>query len=144
MRPRGGRAADSRVSCLRWTAPPGGSTPPPLTAAGLRGHPVLVDFCTYTCINWIRSLPYVRAWAGKYAGQGLVVLGVHTPEFAFERSAGNVRRAVRDLRVGYPVATDNEYAIWHAFGNLYWPALYFVDAQGRIRHHQFGEGDYEE
>ncbi len=117
---------------------------PPLTAAGLRGHPVLVDFCTYTCINWIRSLPYVRAWAGKYAGQGLVVLGVHTPEFAFERTAGNVRRAVRDLRVGYPVATDNEYAIWHAFGNLYWPARYFVDPQGRIRHHQFGEGDYEE
>ncbi len=117
---------------------------PPLTAAGLRGHAVLVDFCTYTCINWIRSLPYVRAWAGKYAEQGLVVLGVHTPEFGFERSAGNVRRAVQDMRVGYPVATDNDYAIWHAFGNLYWPALYFVDTQGRIRHHQFGEGDYEE
>jgi hypothetical protein len=117
---------------------------PPLTVAGLRGHAVLVDFCTYTCINWIRSLPYVRAWAGKYADQGLVVLGVHTPEFAFEQSAGNVRRAVQDLRVGYPLATDNDYAIWHAFGNLYWPALYFVDAQGRIRHHQFGEGDYEE
>lgn len=116
----------------------------PLTAARLRGHVVLVDFCTYTCINWIRSLPYVRAWASKYADQGLVVLGVHTPEFAFERSAGNVRWAVRDLRVGYPVATDNHYAIWHAFGNMYWPALYFVDAQGRIRHHQFGEGDYEE
>jgi hypothetical protein len=117
---------------------------PPLTVAGLRGRAVLVDFCTYTCINWIRSLPYVRAWAGKYADQGLVVLGVHTPEFAFEHSAGNVRRAVRDLGVGYPVATDNDYAIWHAFGNLYWPALYFVDAQGQIRHHQFGEGDYEE
>jgi Thioredoxin like C-terminal domain/AhpC/TSA family len=117
---------------------------PPLTAAGLRGRAVLVDFCTYTCINWIRSLPYVRAWAGRYAEQGLVVLGVHTPEFAFEHSAGNVRRAMRDLRIGYPVATDNDYAIWHAFGNLYWPALYFVDAQGRIRHHQFGEGDYEE
>ena len=116
----------------------------PLTAARLRGHVVLVDFCTYTCINWIRSLPYVRAWASKYADQGLVVLGVHTPEFAFERSAGNVRWAMRDLRVGYPVATDNHYAIWHAFGNMYWPALYFVDAQGRIRHHQFGEGDYEE
>jgi hypothetical protein len=116
----------------------------PLTAARLRGHVVLVDFCTYTCINWIRSLPYVRAWASKYADQGLVVLGVHTPEFAFERSAGNVRWAVRDLRVGYPVATDNDYAIWHAFGNMYWPALYFVDAQGWIRHHQFGEGDYEE
>jgi hypothetical protein len=116
----------------------------PLATDGLRGHVVVVDFCTYTCINWIRSLPYVRAWADKYAGQGLVMLGVHTPEFAFERSAGNVRRAVREMRVGYPVATDNEYAIWHAFGNLYWPALYFVDAQGRIRHHQFGEGDYEE
>jgi Thioredoxin like C-terminal domain/AhpC/TSA family len=116
----------------------------PLTRDGLRGHVVLVDFCTYTCINWIRSLPYVRAWAGKYADQGLVVLGVHTPEFAFEQSAGNVRRAVRDLRVGYPVATDNDYAIWHAFGNLYWPALYFVDAQGRIRQHKFGEGEYEQ
>jgi hypothetical protein len=116
---------------------------PPLTAAGLRGHAVLIGFCTYTCINWIRSLPYVRAWAGRYAGQGLVVLGVHTPEFGFERSAGNVRRALRDMGVGYPVATDNDYAIWHAFGNLYWPALYFADARGRIRHHQFGEGDYE-
>jgi Thioredoxin like C-terminal domain/AhpC/TSA family len=116
---------------------------PPLTAPGLRGHAVLIDFCTYTCINWIRSLPHLRAWAGRYTSQGLVVLGVHTPEFGFERSAGNVRRAVRDLRVGFPVATDNDYAIWHAFGNLYWPALYFVDTQGRIRHHQFGEGDYE-
>lgn len=116
----------------------------PLATDGLRGHVVVVDFCTYSCINWIRSLPYVRAWADKYAGQGLVMLGVHTPEFAFEHSAGNVRRAVQEMRVGYPVATDNEYAIWHAFGNLYWPALYFVDAQGRIRHHQFGEGDYEE
>ncbi len=117
---------------------------PPLTAARLRGHAVLVDFWTYTFINWIRSLPYVRAWAARYADQGLVVLGVHTPEFAFEHSAGNVRRAVQDMRVGYPVATDNDYAIWHAFGNLYWPARYFVDARGRIRHHQFGEGDYEE
>ena len=117
---------------------------PPLTAAGLRGHAVLVNFCTYTCINWIRSVPYVRAWAAKYAEQGLVVLGVHTPEFAFERGAGNVRRAVREMRIGYPVATDNDYAIWHAFGNLYWPARYFVDAQGRIRQHQFGEGDYEQ
>ena len=117
---------------------------PPLTTAGLRGHVVVVDFCTYTCINWIRSLPYVRAWADRYAGQGLVMLGVHTPEFAFERNAGNVRRAVQEMRVGYPVAADNDYAIWHAFGNLYWPALYFADTQGRIRHHQFGEGEYEE
>ncbi|MGP7998948.1 MAG: redoxin domain-containing protein [Streptosporangiaceae bacterium] len=117
---------------------------PPLTPATLRGHVVLVDFCTYTCINWIRSLPWVRAWAGKYSGHGLIVLGVHTPEFAFECRPGNVRRAVQDLQVGYPVATDNDYAIWHAFGNLYWPACYFVDPQGRIRHHQFGEGGYEQ
>jgi thiol-disulfide isomerase/thioredoxin len=115
---------------------------PPLTAAGLRGKVVLVDFWTYTCINWIRSLPYVRAWAGKYADQGLVVIGVHTPEFPFEKNADNVRRAVPEMRVGYPVAIDSDYAIWRAFGNHYWPALYFADAQGRIRHHHFGEGEY--
>jgi thiol-disulfide isomerase/thioredoxin len=116
---------------------------PPLTAEGLRGHVVLVNFWTYTCINWLRTLPYVRAWAGRYADQGLVVLGVHTPEFDFEHDLGNVRRQVTDLRVDYPVATDNDYAIWTAFDNHYWPALYFVDAQGQIRHHRFGEGDYE-
>ncbi len=115
---------------------------PPLTAAGLRGKVVLADFWTYTCINWLRQLPYVRAWAGKYSGQGLVVIGVHTPEFAFERNADNVRRAVQDMRIDYPVATDNDYAVWRAFGNHYWPALYFADAQGRIRHHHFGEGEY--
>jgi thiol-disulfide isomerase/thioredoxin len=115
---------------------------PPLTAAGLRGKVVLVDFWTYTCINWLRQLPYVRAWAGKYSGQGLVVIGVHTPEFAFERDADNVRRAVQDMQIDYPVATDNDYAVWRAFGNHYWPALYFADAQGRIRHHHFGEGEY--
>jgi thiol-disulfide isomerase/thioredoxin len=115
---------------------------PPLTAAGLRGKVVLVDFWTYTCINWLRELPYVRAWAGKYSGEGLVVIGVHTPEFAFERDADNVRRAVQDMRVDYPVVTDNDYAVWRAFGNHYWPALYFADAQGRIRHHHFGEGEY--
>ena len=117
---------------------------PPLTAAGLRGNVVLVQFWTYTCINWLRTLPYVRAWAEKYKDHGLVVIGVHTPEFDFEQDLDNVRRVARDLRVNYPVAVDNDYAIWSAFDNHYWPALYFVDAQGQIRHHQFGEGDYEQ
>jgi thiol-disulfide isomerase/thioredoxin len=116
---------------------------PPLTPEGLRGHVVLVNFWTYTCINWLRTLPYVRAWAHKYQDQGLVVLGVHTPEFDFEHDLDNVRRQVKDLGVDYPVATDNDYAVWTAFANHYWPALYFVDAQGQIRHHRFGEGDYE-
>jgi thiol-disulfide isomerase/thioredoxin len=116
---------------------------PPLTAAELRGRVVLVNFWTYTCINWLRTLPYVRAWAGKYKDQGLVVLGVHTPEFDFEHDLANVRRQVKDLGVTHPVATDNDYAIWTAFANHYWPALYFVDAQGQIRHHRFGEGDYQ-
>jgi thiol-disulfide isomerase/thioredoxin len=116
---------------------------PALSATDLRGHVVLVNFWTYTCINWLRTLPYVRAWAEKYREQGLVVIGVHTPEFAFEHEIENVRRAAKDLNVGYPIALDNEYAIWDAFDNHYWPALYFVDARGHIRHHQFGEGDYE-
>jgi thiol-disulfide isomerase/thioredoxin len=116
---------------------------PPLTPDGLRGKVVLIDFWTYTCINWLRQLPYVRAWEEKYRDRGLVVIGVHTPEFAFEKDLDNVRRAVKDLRVGYPVAIDNDYAIWRAFDNQYWPALYFIDARGRVRHHQFGEGDYE-
>ena len=117
---------------------------PPLTPAGLRGSVVLVNFWTYTCINWLRTLPYLRAWADKYQDHGLVVIGVHTPEFDVEHDLDNVRRAVTDLRVGYPVAVDNDYAIWDAFGNRYWPALYFVDAHGQIRHHRFGEGDYEQ
>jgi thiol-disulfide isomerase/thioredoxin len=116
----------------------------PLAPAGLRGSVVLVDFWTYTCINWLRTLPYVRAWAEKYKDHGLVVIGVHTPEFDFEHDLDNVRRATKDLRVNYPIAIDNDYAIWSAFDNHYWPALYFVDAQGHIRHHQFGEGRYEE
>jgi thiol-disulfide isomerase/thioredoxin len=117
---------------------------PPLTAAGLRGKIVLIDVWTYTCINWLRSLPYVRAWAEKYKNQGLVVIGVHAPEFAFEKNIDNVRRAAKDMRVDYPIAIDNDYAIWRALKNEYWPALYFVDAQGRIRHHHFGEGEYEQ
>ena len=115
---------------------------PPLTAAGLRGNVVLVQFWTYTCVNWLRTLPYVRAWSEKYAEHGLVVLGVHTPEFDFEHDLDNVRRAANDLRVEFPIAVDNDYVVWSAFDNSYWPALYFVDAQGHIRHHRFGEGDY--
>lgn len=114
-----------------------------LTAAGLRGKVVLVDFWTYSCINCLRTLPYVRAWAQKYKDHGLVVIGVHTPEFAFEKNLDNVRRAVRDLGITYPVAVDNDYAIWGAFYNNYWPADYFVDARGQIRAHEFGEGGYD-
>jgi thiol-disulfide isomerase/thioredoxin len=117
---------------------------PPLTAAGLRGKTVLVGFWTYTCINWLRSLPYVRAWAERYRDKGLVVIGVHSPEFAFEHDIDNVRRAVQDMSVTYPVAIDNDFAVWRAFGNQYWPALYFIDAQGGVRHRQFGEGAYEQ
>ena len=117
---------------------------PPLTPASLRGKVVLVDFWTYSCINCLRSLPYVRAWAQKYRDQGLVVIGVHTPEFAFEKDPANVRAAVRDLGVSYPVALDNDHAIWRAFANRYWPAHYFIDGQGRIRYHHFGESGYAE
>ncbi len=117
---------------------------PPLTAEALRGKVVLVDFWTYTCINWRRTLPYVRAWAEKYRNQGLVVIGVHAPEFAFEKNVGNVRWAVADMRIGYPVAVDSEHLIWRAFNNQYWPALYFIDSRGRMRHHHFGEGGYEQ
>jgi thiol-disulfide isomerase/thioredoxin len=117
---------------------------PPLTASTLRGKVVLIDFWTYTCINWRRTLPYVRAWAEKYRDQGLVVIGVHAPEFAFEKNINNVRWAVKDMRIDYPIAADNDHVIWRAFRNQYWPALYFIDAQGRVRHHQFGEGSYEQ
>lgn len=115
---------------------------PPLTRAGLRGKVVLVDFWTYSCINCLRTLPYLRGWADKYRDHGLVVLGVHTPEFAFEKDPGNVADAIESLGIDYPVAMDNDYAIWRAFDNRYWPAHYFVDAQGRIRYHHFGEGEY--
>jgi cytochrome c biogenesis protein CcdA/thiol-disulfide isomerase/thioredoxin len=117
---------------------------PPLTREALRGKVVVVDFWTYSCVNCLRTLPYVRAWYDKYRDQGLVVIGVHAPEFAFEKDIDNVRRAVKDLGVDYPVAIDNDYAIWRAFDNRYWPAHYFVDAEGRIRYHHFGEGDYAE
>ena len=117
---------------------------PPLTPADLRGKVVLVEFWTYTCINWRRTLPYVRAWAEKYKEKGLVVIGVHTPEFSFEKNADNVRWAIKDMSIGFPVAMDNNYAIWRAFDNQYWPALYFIDAKGAVRHHQFGEGSYEQ
>ena len=115
---------------------------PRLTAASLAGKVVLVDFCTYTCINWLRTLPYIRAWAQKYR-QGLVVIGVHTPEFAFEQNVDNVRRAVQQMKIEYPIVIDNDYAIWRAFNNQYWPALYFIDARGRLRQHHFGEGEYQ-
>jgi thiol-disulfide isomerase/thioredoxin len=115
----------------------------PLTAADLRGKVVLVDFWTYTCINWLRSLPYVRKWAEKYKDQGLVVIGVHSPEFRFEKDVDNVRRAAKDMKIDFPIALDNDHAIWRAFENQYWPAIYVIDAQGRIRYHQFGEGEYE-
>ena len=117
---------------------------PPLTPAGLRGKVVLAGFWTYTCINWLRQLPYLRAWAGKYSGQGLVVIGVHTPEFPFEHHPDNVRRAVQEMEIDYPVAVDSDYAVWRVFDNHYWPALYFADAQGQIRHHHFGEGEYQQ
>ena len=115
----------------------------PLTREELKGKAVLIDFWTYSCINCLRTIPYVRAWVEKYKDQGLVVIGVHSPEFAFEKDIGNVKGAVVDLKIGYPVAVDNDYAIWRAFNNRYWPAHYFIDAEGRIRHHHFGEGSYD-
>lgn len=116
----------------------------PLTADSLRGKVVLVQFCTYTCINWLRTLPYIRAWDEKYKSQGLAIVGVHTPEFAFEKDPDNVRRALKNMGVVYPVMIDNDYAVWRAFENRYWPALYLVDSKGRIRHHHFGEGEYQQ
>ncbi len=117
---------------------------PPLSVADLRGKVVLIDFWTYTCINWLRTLPYVRAWAEKYKDRGLVVIGVHSPEFPFEHDIENVRRAAKDMRIEYPIAIDNDFTIWRAFTNHYWPALYTADAQGNLRYHHFGEGKYEQ
>jgi thiol-disulfide isomerase/thioredoxin len=146
--PAGLHVASSRLPVEGELAPFDGATgwlnSPSLTPAGLRGKVVLVDFWTYTCVNWLRQLPYLRAWAEKYSDHGLVVIGVHTPEFSFEHNIDNVRRAVQDMRIAYPVATDNNYAVWRAFDNYYWPALYFADAQGNIRHHHYGEGEYQQ
>ncbi len=115
----------------------------PLTPAGLRGNVVVVQFCTFSCINWLRTLPYLKAWAGKYRDDGLVVIGAHSPEFPFEHDLDKIRSALERMGVDYPIAVDNDFAVWRAFDNAYWPALYFVDAEGRIRHHHFGEEDYE-
>jgi thiol-disulfide isomerase/thioredoxin len=138
----GRRPAEGRMPSLDGAT--GWLNSPPLTADGLRGRVVAVDFWTYTCINWLRTEPYVRAWDEAYRNAGAVVLGVHTPEFPFERDIDDVRRAIQDRRITYPVAVDSDYAIWTAFANMYWPALYVVDAQGSIRYHHFGEGAYEE
>jgi thiol-disulfide isomerase/thioredoxin len=116
----------------------------PLSTADLKGKIILVDFWTYTCINWLRTLSYIRAWAETYEQDGLVVIGVHTPEFPFEEDVDNVREAVKEMAVEYPVALDSDYGIWRAFDNHYWPAAYVADAEGRIRHHRFGEGEYDE
>jgi thiol-disulfide isomerase/thioredoxin len=115
----------------------------PLTPDGLRGKVVLVEFCTYSCINWLRTVPYVRAWAEKYEDDGLVVIGAHSPEFAFEHDVNSIERALQEMGVEYPIAVDNDFGVWRAFENNYWPALYFADAEGQIRHHHFGEEDYE-
>ena len=117
---------------------------PPLTDKSLQGKVVLVQFWTYSCINWLRTMPYVRAWAQKYRDKGLVVIGVHSPEFGFEKQLPNVRWGAKNYRVEYPIAVDNDFAIWRGFGNQYWPALYLFDGKGNVRHRQFGEGGYEE
>jgi thiol-disulfide isomerase/thioredoxin len=116
----------------------------PITAPTLKGKVVLIQFGTYTCINWIRTLPYVRAWNEKYRDKGLIIIGVHTPEFQFEKKMDNIRNAMKHLDIDFPIAVDNKQEIWNAFSNRYWPALYFMDAKGRIRHHQFGEGEYDQ
>jgi thiol-disulfide isomerase/thioredoxin len=158
-----GRGGDARTGIVRtiahWLAGDGGELPiegalapfdgatawlnsEPLTPDGLRGRVVLVDFWTYTCVNWLRTLPYVRAWAAKYEDAGLTVVGVHTPEFGFESDIDNVVAQSRKLGVQYPIAVDSGYRVWEAFGNRFWPAVYLADTEGRIRHHHFGEGEY--
>jgi thiol-disulfide isomerase/thioredoxin len=148
MRPTAGAPASQELAVEGAVPSLAGATAwlnsPELTPDGLNGKVVLIDFWTYSCINCLRAIPYVRAWAEKYKDQGLVVIGVHTPEFAFEKDADNVRRAASDLKIGYPVAIDSNYAIWRSFSNQYWPAHYFIDARGQIRHHHFGEGEYNE
>jgi thiol-disulfide isomerase/thioredoxin len=134
----------SRERLPRFDRATGWLNSDPLGPERVRGKVVLVDFWTYTCINWLRTLGYVRAWADKYREDGLAVVGVHTPEFPFEHDLENVRAAAEELAVAYPIALDNDYGVWQAFSNQYWPAVYIADAEGRIRHHQFGEGGYAE
>jgi thiol-disulfide isomerase/thioredoxin len=136
-------SAEEKSTLQRFEATKSWLNSPPLGAAELRGKVVLVDFWTYTCVNWLRTLPYVRAWADKYKEQGLVVIGVHTPEFPFEKDLDNIRRAVEVMRVAYPVAIDSDYAVWRAFSNDAWPAVYLIDAEGRVRYRHLGEGAYE-
>jgi thiol-disulfide isomerase/thioredoxin len=142
-----GAAADSQPKMTRELRALGGAAEwlntSPLTTESLLGKVVLVDFCTYTCINWLRTLPYIRGWAAKYKSHGLTVIGVHTPEFTFEQNLANVRPAIAAMKLEHPIAIDNDYAIWRAFNNNYWPALYFIDARGRVRDSHFGEGEYE-
>lgn len=116
----------------------------PLTERDLKRKVVLIDVCTYTCINWLRTLPFIRAWDKKYKSKGLVVIGVHTPEFSFEEDIANVQQAVKDMNIAYPIAMDNNYEIWSGFSNQYWPALYLIDGKGKIRYYKFGEGDYQQ
>jgi thiol-disulfide isomerase/thioredoxin len=141
MHPATHRVSEQLASLRKATA---WLNSPPLTATDLRGKVVLIDVWTYTCINWLRTLPYVRAWSERYKTQGLVVIGVHSPEFPFEHDLENVRRAVKAMNVTYPVAIDNDFSIWRAFDNNYWPALYLLDGEGRIRFQHFGEGAYEQ
>ena len=146
--PGSGRCARRRVPCRVHMPSLGGATgwlnSEPLGPAELRGHVVLVNFWTLTCINWLRQEPYVRAWSQAYRDDGLIVIGVHTPEFSFEHEIDRVQEAAKERGIDYPVAADNDYAVWGAFANHYWPALYFVDADGIIRDDHFGEGRYEE
>ena len=135
--------SDALAKDMRFDGATAWLNSPALTASELRGKVVLVQFGTYTCINWLRTLPHVRAWAEKYKDQGLVLINVHTPEFEFEKNMDNVRRAVKDLGLAFPIAVDNDYAVWRAFANNAWPALYLIDAQGRVRYRHLGEGEYE-
>jgi thiol-disulfide isomerase/thioredoxin len=141
--PSGGNAAPMRA-LARISGSTAWINSPPLTTESLRGKVVLVDFWTYSCINCLRTLPYIKAWYAKYKDRGLVIIGVHTPEFPFEKDEANVRKAVKELGIEYPVAMDNNYAIWRNFNNEYWPADYFIDAFGHVRHHEFGEGNYDD
>jgi thiol-disulfide isomerase/thioredoxin len=142
MHASGHLAAEGQLASLRTAT--AWLNSPPLTAGDLRGKVVLIDVWTYTCVNWLRTLPYVRGWAEKYKSQGLVVIGVHSPEFPFEHDLENVRRAAKDMRVEYPIAVDNDFSIWRAFDNHYWPALYLLDGEGRVRYQHFGEEAYEQ